>query len=99
MNYLQFITNNRETIINCNLCLCCDCLSEYYPNKIRDWCDNNKTAICPYCANDTVLVSPKYTNKYTTNDVIAIFSFRHNNNNNIIFRNDETYSINEMQYK
>jgi hypothetical protein len=69
MNMYDYITNNYESLNVASLCVCCDCLYKYSPNKIRDWCDNGKTAICPYCWNDTVLVAPELSKLYTEDNV------------------------------
>ena len=70
MSYVKYTKHNRKSLCSHKLCVCIDCLKEYYPKDIREWCDNGTTAICPYCCDDTVLVSPKCTNLYTRNNVI-----------------------------
>lgn len=31
------------------------CLEIFSPAKIMDWCDDEDTAICPYCAIDSII--------------------------------------------
>lgn len=94
MDY-KYITNNRKLLEEHEICVCVDCLSEYNVNKICDWTDGGHTAICPYCWDDTVLVSPNYTNLY---DIEYVIKF-HNEikpcepNTKIVFRDDVTRSF------
>jgi hypothetical protein len=94
MNY-NYITNNRKSLEEHLICACVDCLSEYNVNKICDWIDDAQTAICPYCWDDTVLVSPNYTNLYTIDDVIKFHREikPYDTNDQIIFTDSETRSI------
>ena len=94
----QYTMNNRESFNTSNLCVCIDCLSKFSYTKIRDWCDNGNTAICPYCWDDTVLIAPEYTNLYTENDIInchkSMRGITHTDKI-ITYTDEETYSIPE----
>ncbi|QKF94878.1 hypothetical protein QKU48_gp1420 [Fadolivirus algeromassiliense] len=99
MNMYDHITNNYESLNAASLCVCCDCFHKYSPAKIRDWCDSGKTAVCPYCWNDTVLVAPEFTQLYTEDNVIEWHKdfCRPNNINNVItFTDQETYSFMDL---
>ena len=65
----EYSIYNKDFLQQHKLCVCMDCLSEFDVNKILNWTDNQRTAICPYCWNDTLVVSTKYTNIYTDNDI------------------------------
>lgn len=84
----KLITNNRIILEN-KLCLCLDCFYEFYFDKIGDWADEGQTAICPYCWDDTILLSPKVTNLYTVDDVtrwhMTFISYSINKNTDIKF--------------
>jgi hypothetical protein len=90
--YQHYITNNKSLLTN--LCLCLDCLSEYHVSKICDWCDNGNTAICPYCWDDTVCLSPSETNLYSLDDVMYFHITMHpNSTKQIVYRDDDTKSF------
>ena len=45
--------NNRDLIAG--RCGCFRCLSTYLADRIGDWVDDGRTAICPVCGVDAVL--------------------------------------------
>ncbi len=50
---------NRKELQNSTLCGCFYCLKIFDPKLIVDWCDNNQTAICPYCGIDSIIYDSK----------------------------------------
>ena len=46
---------NRKTLENSQLCGCFHCVRIYSPKEIKDWADNDDTALCPYCRIDSVI--------------------------------------------
>ena len=46
---------NREELEKGIKCYCFCCKEEFNFSEIKEWTDNNKTAICPYCKVDAVL--------------------------------------------
>ncbi len=50
---------NKEQLSNSKLCGCFYCLKIFDPNLIVDWCDDNQTAICPYCGIDSIIYDSK----------------------------------------
>ncbi len=48
-------SNNSNEIKNSKLCYCFYCLKSFEPNTIKEWIDNECTAICPYCGIDSVI--------------------------------------------
>lgn len=50
---------NREQLSKSKLCGCFYCLNIFDPKLIVDWCDGNKTAICPFCGIDSVIYDSK----------------------------------------
>lgn len=49
-------TNNQDEILRSESCGCFYCLDTYPPNRIEDWTDEGRTAICP-CGVDSVVGS------------------------------------------
>ena len=37
-------------------CGCCYCLKIFSPNLIKGWCDDENTAICPFCGIDQLFM-------------------------------------------
>lgn len=50
---------NKEQLSNSKLCGCFYCLRIFDPKIIVDWCDDNQTAICPYCGIDSIICDSK----------------------------------------
>lgn len=50
---------NREQLSNSKLCGCFYCLKIFDPKLIVNWCDDNQTAICPYCGIDSIIYDSK----------------------------------------
>lgn len=44
---------NRKNLSNS--CGCFKCLNIFNSNEIKEWTDNNETAICPKCNTDSVI--------------------------------------------
>lgn len=49
--------NHKAEIMKSELCGCFYCLAIYPPSKIEKWIDEEKTAVCPECAIDSVIGS------------------------------------------
>ncbi len=47
--------NNREQLSKVKVCGCFYCLRIFNPKLIVDWCDDNQTAICPFCGIDSII--------------------------------------------
>jgi len=48
-------TKNREKLKGDSVCGCFHCIHLFDPSEIREWTDNGKTALCPYCGIDAIL--------------------------------------------
>lgn len=46
---------NKSALAFVSECACYHCLKVYCPTEIKEWTDENNTAICPYCNVDAVL--------------------------------------------
>jgi hypothetical protein len=61
MDYLKIIQaskfsiRNRDQLAKSKMVGCYYCLKIFEPSEIQDWTDFENTAICPYCAIDSVL--------------------------------------------
>ena len=51
----RFSSHHRKELVKDKICGCFYCLKIYNPPEITDWCDNENTAICPYCGIDSVI--------------------------------------------
>jgi hypothetical protein len=96
----HYTINHRKLIEQYKFCVCTYCLYEYNMDKIKDWCDNNNTAICPYCWVDSVLPSPFMCNLYTVEQVMNDHKgwFQEGNGNGnkeIVYTVKETYSMDQ----
>ena len=65
-SYQQIIINahsncfhNRKELEKSTMCGCLYCLKIFKPNEIIDWCDNDETAICPFCGIDSIIYDNK----------------------------------------
>lgn len=47
--------NNKIELETAEKCICIYCNAEFTYDKIKDWIDNNTTALCPCCGLDTVI--------------------------------------------
>jgi hypothetical protein len=52
-----FSSYHRNELLKDEKCGCFYCLKIFHPSEITDWCDNENTAICPYCGIDSILGS------------------------------------------
>lgn len=50
-------THNRQQIAQSDVCGCFYCLAVFGPSEIKEWVDNDDTALCPRCGIDSVLGS------------------------------------------
>ena len=50
--------HNRKDLEVADNCGCFYCKNIYNPKQIKEWCDNQQTAICPYCSIDAVISNP-----------------------------------------
>lgn len=48
-------SKNRSEIENSRFCRCLCCLVEFSKKSIKEWTDNDQTAICPKCGVDSVI--------------------------------------------
>ncbi len=48
---------NRQEILRSEKCRCFQCLYSFKPEQIKEWVDNNQTALCPNCFIDSVIGS------------------------------------------
>lgn len=46
---------HRKELLASDYAACFNCLMEFKPEDIKFWCENGKTAICPYCDLDSVV--------------------------------------------
>ena len=47
--------NNRQVIEQSELVGCYHCLKIFEPKEVKEYTDNKKTSICPYCNVDAVI--------------------------------------------
>lgn len=50
-----YCTYHRKKLVQDKLCGCFDCLTIFNPIEIKEWCDKDQTAICPYCGIDSII--------------------------------------------
>lgn len=50
---------NKEKLSDSKLCGCFYCLKIFDPKLIVDWCDDNQTAVCPFCGIDSIIYDSK----------------------------------------
>lgn len=48
---------HRAEIERSELCGCFYCMTNFPPSKIREWIDQDQTALCPECEIDSVIGS------------------------------------------
>jgi hypothetical protein len=48
---------NRSEIEKSTTCGCFYCLTTFTPGEIKEWIDENQTALCPKCEVDSVIGS------------------------------------------
>lgn len=53
-------TNNKNQLQKIEKCGCFYCLKIFSPRLIKDWCDDGKTAICPFCGVDSIIYDNKF---------------------------------------
>ena len=51
INAHSLSSDNKKYLENVDKCGCFYCLKIFNLKKIKEWCDNWKNAICPYCAS------------------------------------------------
>lgn len=51
----RYASDNRKAIGKSSICGCFSCLNTFGPGEIKEWVDNNRTALCPKCRIDMVL--------------------------------------------
>lgn len=51
----KYASRNKEQIKNSRKVSCFYCLKEFSPLEIKEYLDDEKTAVCPYCGIDSVL--------------------------------------------
>jgi hypothetical protein len=50
-----YAIHNRPSLEKTNKCGCYHCLTIFNPKDIKEWVDNDDTAMCPYCEIDSVI--------------------------------------------
>lgn len=56
----RLCTNNRELIGSHTRCGCFYCRRIYPGREIKIWIDEGKTALCPHCGIDSVIVDSEW---------------------------------------
>jgi len=51
----RFSSRHRKELEKDTVCGCFFCLKIFNPKKITEWCDNEDTALCPYCGIDSII--------------------------------------------
>lgn len=51
----KFAMHNRPQVERAENCGCFHCLKIFPPSAVKEWTDNDDTAICPHCGVDAVL--------------------------------------------
>lgn len=51
----RYSSRHRKELEKDSRCGCFYCLKIFHPSEIIEWCDNEKTALCPYCGIDAVI--------------------------------------------
>lgn len=46
---------HRAAVLESTSCACFHCLARFAPSEIREWTDDDQTALCPKCGIDAVL--------------------------------------------
>ena len=54
-NAAKFAMHNRKDLENSSICGCFHCLALFNPKQIKEWTDEDNTAVCPFCSIDAVL--------------------------------------------
>ena len=57
---------NIEAVNNSEKCGCYHCISVFESSEITEWCDGEKTALCPSCGIDSVIPNETDINVLTT---------------------------------
>ena len=55
LHFRQFCSKHREILLKSRQCGCFFCHRIFSPDLIKEWIDNEQTAICPYCEVDAIL--------------------------------------------
>ena len=53
--------NNRKELLASEIAGCFYCLSTFNPLTIKEWIDDNQTALCPNCGIDSVIANPVFS--------------------------------------
>ncbi|WP_424244238.1 hypothetical protein Dip510_001439 [Elusimicrobium posterum] len=51
----KFSSHHRKSLEKDNLCGCFYCLEIFHPSEVKEWIDDETTAICPYCDIDAII--------------------------------------------
>jgi hypothetical protein len=51
----KYAIHNRSSIATTERCGCYYCGNIFTPETIKEWVDENDTALCPFCSVDAVL--------------------------------------------
>ena len=72
----KYTVKNRQDLEKVDLCGCFYCNKIYSPKEIKKWCDDQQTAICPYCNIDSVIKNP------SQEDLNILHEYYFNDNSN-----------------
>lgn len=51
----KFAMHNRKDIERAQICGCFHCMKIFASSEVKEWTDNEDTALCPHCSVDAVL--------------------------------------------
>lgn len=51
----KFAMYNKKEVLKSIICGCFHCLAVFDPKEIKEWTDNEETAVCPFCYVDAIL--------------------------------------------
>ena len=52
---IGYTFENKHFLEHTDKCGCFYCKKIFNPNEIQEWCDQQMTAICPYCGVDSII--------------------------------------------
>jgi hypothetical protein len=64
-----YAIHNRLNLEKVNKCGCYHCLTMFDPKEIKEWVDNDDTAMCPYCEIDSVI--PENTDYFLSKELLT----------------------------
>lgn len=95
--------NNGRYVNKSKDCGCFNCLEHFSPNKITNWIENSKekTALCPYCNCDTVIMETVHSNveHNLLCDLKYAYCMYGSHGYETVASNDDFYAINAIRLK